>query len=155
MLYICVGFRLLAHETYDLPISSWEKNNCCYKVSKCTKWQLFHSKWSKLSFWVKIVVMLLITLICQKAIPINAHRFVLKMEVIDRNNCLMVCFCFFCMYTYGKFLTNTLLTIASFRIRVLGSPKKILGGTAIAHSAQKYRKSCSSYFRIYFINCAL
>ena len=38
-------------------ISNWEKNNCCYKLSKCTKWQLFHSKWSKLSFRVKIVVM--------------------------------------------------------------------------------------------------
>ena len=25
---------------------------------KCTKWHLFHSKWSKLSFWVKIVVIL-------------------------------------------------------------------------------------------------
>ena len=38
------------------PISSWEENKqCCYKLSKCTKWHLFHSKWSKLSFWVKIV----------------------------------------------------------------------------------------------------
>ena len=22
------------------PISSWEENNCCYKLSKCTKWHL-------------------------------------------------------------------------------------------------------------------
>ena len=34
-------------------ISSWEENKCCYKLSNCTKWHLFHSKWSKLSFWVK------------------------------------------------------------------------------------------------------
>ena len=39
-------------------ISSWEENKCCYKLSKCTKWHLFHSKWSELSFWVKIVVIL-------------------------------------------------------------------------------------------------
>ena len=32
-------------------ISSWDKNNCCYKLSKCTKC-------SKLSFWVKRVVIL-------------------------------------------------------------------------------------------------
>ena len=37
-------------------ISSWEENICCYKMSKCTKWLLLHSKWSKVSFWVKIVV---------------------------------------------------------------------------------------------------
>ena len=39
-------------------ISSWEENKCCYKLSKCTKWQLFHSKLSKLSFRVIIVVIL-------------------------------------------------------------------------------------------------
>ena len=39
-------------------ISSWENNKCSYKQSKCTKCHLFHSKWSKLSFWVKIVVIL-------------------------------------------------------------------------------------------------
>ena len=39
-------------------IPRWEKKKCCYKLSKCTKWHLFHSKWSKLSFWVKIVVIL-------------------------------------------------------------------------------------------------
>ena len=39
-------------------ISSWEENKCCYKLSKCTKGHLFHSKWPKLSFWVKIVVIL-------------------------------------------------------------------------------------------------
>ena len=39
-------------------ISCWEKNKCCYKLSKCKKWHLFHSKRSKLSFWVKIVVIL-------------------------------------------------------------------------------------------------
>ena len=37
-------------------ILSWEKNKYCYKLKKCTKWHLFHSKWSKLSWWVKIVV---------------------------------------------------------------------------------------------------
>ena len=37
-------------------ISRWEENKCCYRLSKCTKWHLFHSKWMKLSFWVKIVV---------------------------------------------------------------------------------------------------
>ena len=31
-------------------ISSWEENECCYKLRKCTKWHLFHSKWLKLSF---------------------------------------------------------------------------------------------------------
>ena len=25
------------------------KNKCCYNLSKCTKWHIFHSKWSKLS----------------------------------------------------------------------------------------------------------
>ena len=39
-------------------ISNWEENKCCDKPSKCTKWYPFHSKWSKLSFWVKIVVIL-------------------------------------------------------------------------------------------------
>ena len=39
-------------------ISSWEENKCCYKLSKCTKWHLFQKQWSKLSFWVKIVVIL-------------------------------------------------------------------------------------------------
>jgi hypothetical protein len=29
-----------------------------YKLSKCTKWHIFHSKRSKLSFWVIIVVIL-------------------------------------------------------------------------------------------------
>ena len=38
--------------------SSWEGNKCCYKMSKCTKLHLFHSKLSKFSFWVKIVVIL-------------------------------------------------------------------------------------------------
>ena len=37
-------------------VSSWEENKCCNKLSKCTKWHLLHSKWSKLSFWVKKVV---------------------------------------------------------------------------------------------------
>ena len=31
-------------------ISCWEEHKCCYKLSKCTKWHLFHSKWLKLSF---------------------------------------------------------------------------------------------------------
>ena len=39
-------------------ISIWEENKCCYKMSKCTKWHLFHSKWS---FWVKMVVIFSVT----------------------------------------------------------------------------------------------
>ena len=31
-------------------IWSWEENKFCYKLSKCTKWHIFHSNWSKLSF---------------------------------------------------------------------------------------------------------
>ena len=42
-------------------ISIWEENKCCCKLSMCTKWQLFHSKLSKLSFWVKIIVILSVT----------------------------------------------------------------------------------------------
>ena len=42
-------------------ISSWEENKYCYKLSKCTKWHLFDSKWSKLWFWVKIVDILSVT----------------------------------------------------------------------------------------------
>ena len=38
--------------------SNWEENKCRYKLSKCTKWHIFHSKRSKLSFWVKIIVIL-------------------------------------------------------------------------------------------------
>ena len=40
------------------PISSWVENTSCYKLRKCTKWHIFHSKWSNLSFWVKIAVIL-------------------------------------------------------------------------------------------------
>ena len=36
-------------------ISSWEENKCCYKLRQSTKLHLFHSKWSELSFKVKIV----------------------------------------------------------------------------------------------------
>ena len=39
-------------------ISRWEVNKYCYMLIKCTKWHLFHSKWQKLSFWVKIAVIL-------------------------------------------------------------------------------------------------
>ena len=34
------------------------RRKCCYKLSKCIKRHLFHSKLSKLSFWVKVVVIL-------------------------------------------------------------------------------------------------
>ena len=27
------------------PISSWEENKCCYKLSKCKKWHPFTKKW--------------------------------------------------------------------------------------------------------------
>ena len=39
-------------------ILSWEENKCCYKLSKCIKWHILHSKRSKLSFGVKTVVIL-------------------------------------------------------------------------------------------------
>ena len=47
VVYICVSFWLLAHESRDLS-----QNNCCYKLSKSP---FFHSKWP---FWVKIIVIL-------------------------------------------------------------------------------------------------
>ena len=59
VLIFCVGFWELSHLTRDLTISSWEENECFCKLSKCTIW-LFHSKLLKLSFWVKIVVILLV-----------------------------------------------------------------------------------------------
>ena len=56
-LIFCVEFRELSHLTRDFP-QVWEENKSCYKLSKCTKWHLFHSKLSKLSSWVKTVVIL-------------------------------------------------------------------------------------------------
>ena len=53
-------------------ITSWEENKCCYKLSKCTKWHLFYSKWSKLSFWVKIVVILSVALLVTTIIFFSA-----------------------------------------------------------------------------------
>ena len=54
--FLCWISRVAPFNTW--LISNWEENDCCYKLSKCTKWHLFHSNWSKLSFWVKIVVIL-------------------------------------------------------------------------------------------------
>ena len=56
--YRFIGLHFLCWISGVVPfntwlISSWEENKCCYKLSKCTKWHLFHSKWLKLSFWVK------------------------------------------------------------------------------------------------------
>ena len=52
VLYICVGFcQLAVGPFYTWLITSWEENRCCNKLSKCTKWKLFRSKFSKLSFW--------------------------------------------------------------------------------------------------------
>ena len=53
-------------------ISSWEENKCCYKLSKCIKWHLFHSKWLKLSFWVKIVVILSVAQLVRTVIFFSA-----------------------------------------------------------------------------------
>ena len=63
VLIFCVNFRSCPIHLALVPfntwlISSWEEAKCCYKLSKCTKWHKFYSKWSKLSIWVKIVVIL-------------------------------------------------------------------------------------------------
>ena len=34
-------------------ISSWEENNCCYKLSNWQNDNYFHSKWQLWPFWVK------------------------------------------------------------------------------------------------------
>ena len=39
-------------------ISSWEENKCLLQAEKTQIWHLFHSKLSKLSFWLKIIVIL-------------------------------------------------------------------------------------------------
>ena len=54
--FLCWISEVVPFNTW--PISSWEANKCCYKLSKCPKWHLFHSKWSNLSFWVKIAVIM-------------------------------------------------------------------------------------------------
>ena len=51
VLIFCVEFREFSYLKRDL--SQAEK-----KINVVTSWHLFHSKWSKLSFWVKIVVIL-------------------------------------------------------------------------------------------------
>ena len=45
------GNRCIPFNTWLSSI--WEENKC-----KCTEWHLLHPKWLKLSFWVKIVVIL-------------------------------------------------------------------------------------------------
>ena len=54
--FLCWHFGVVPFNTW--LISSWEETKCCYKLSKCSKWHLFHSNWSKLSFGVKKVVIL-------------------------------------------------------------------------------------------------
>ena len=54
--FLCWILGVVPYNTW--LISSWEENKCSYKLRKCTKWHLFHSKWLKLSFRVKIVVIL-------------------------------------------------------------------------------------------------
>ena len=53
VLYFCVGFQKLSHLTRDLSQAEKKLNVDTYKLSKCTKWHLFHSKGLQLSFWVK------------------------------------------------------------------------------------------------------
>ena len=55
VLIFCVEFQELSHLTRDLSQAE-KKIKCCYKLSKCTKWHLFYSKLLKLSFCMKIVV---------------------------------------------------------------------------------------------------
>ena len=56
VLYICVGFWLLAHESRDF--SCWDKNYCYYKLSKLTFFTQNGQVWNKSSCWVKIAVIL-------------------------------------------------------------------------------------------------
>ena len=58
VLIFCVEFQELSHLTRDLSQAEKKIDVITYKLSKCTKWHLFYSKWMKLSFWVKIVAIL-------------------------------------------------------------------------------------------------
>ena len=49
-----------------------KENIFCYKLSKYPKWQLFHSKWLKLSFWVKILVILSVAQLLKTVIFFSA-----------------------------------------------------------------------------------
>ena len=84
-------------------ISSWEKIKCCYKLSKCTKWHLFHSKWLKLSFWLKIVVILSVAQLVTKVIFFstwdksrvkwdNSRNSTQKMRIIESSSASSVLF---------------------------------------------------------------
>ena len=55
VLIFCDDFQELSYLTHG---SSREENKCWYKLSKCIRWHLFNSKWSNLSFWVKIIAQL-------------------------------------------------------------------------------------------------
>ena len=66
--FLCWYSGVVSFNTW--PISSWEENKCCYKLSKCTKWHLFH-RW-KLWFWVKIVVILSVAQLVTTVIFISA-----------------------------------------------------------------------------------
>ena len=58
-------------------ISSWEENKCCYKQ----RWHLLHSKWLKLSFWVKIVVNLSVAQLVTTVIFFSAwHKSRVKLD---------------------------------------------------------------------------
>ena len=48
--YLCWIFGVVPSNTW--LISSWEENNCCYKLSNWQNENYFHSKWHFWSFWV-------------------------------------------------------------------------------------------------------
>jgi hypothetical protein len=82
--FLCWISRVAPFNTW--LISNWEENDCCYKLSKCTKWHLFHSNWSKLSFWVKIYsVSKWNWLINSHYTTISGHLFATCMSIFQKN----------------------------------------------------------------------
>ena len=53
-------------------ISSWEKNNCRYKLSNWQNDNYFHLKWQVWAFWVKIVVILCSCSACNNSYFVSA-----------------------------------------------------------------------------------
>ena len=72
------SFSVLNFGSCPVNYLSWEENKCYYKLSKCTKWHLFHSKWSKLSFWVKIVVICQLLSLYQQLF--SSHQSLVKWD---------------------------------------------------------------------------
>ena len=68
--FLCWILGVVSFNTW--LISSWEENKCCYKLRKCRKWHLFLWKWLKLSFWVKIVVILSVAQLLTTVIVFSA-----------------------------------------------------------------------------------